>query len=323
MAAVTASTSEPTATPNALDQYQDYAIALSLLQTHRPVPKSSDQPDSDRSTIVIDAKFERFFLSCNSRRGDPPPSEISTVTPPKQLRDKYHSETLRIPADRESMLNVLSTVNIPLRLEKNIFWRNGTEWDQIPCRREGLLIRIAGTLLQLVAKLEKQDENGKRSAIVLRVSLKIEERVRVPDEEYKEMWRVRGREIMMMESLEKTLIKYQERLKKKIVVEDLKRVLMLLMERHYPGTVLENATADSIVARAYEAWNDIVFSKFKFGLHTVVNKEEDECSICLAPKCDEGVLRFSKCLHSFHQSCLFLWFKAKALTCPLCRYSLV
>lgn len=53
-----------------------------------------------------------------------------------------------------------------------------------------------------------------------------------------------------------------------------------------------------------------------------LNENETECGVCYENFGDRRIIRRLKCKHSFHQICVFEWFK-KASTCPLCRANLV
>ena len=50
----------------------------------------------------------------------------------------------------------------------------------------------------------------------------------------------------------------------------------------------------------------------------IVSNEDDQCSICLMPKCDMILIN---CKHYYHQKCLQEWKKQKSI-CPNCRVPL-
>ena len=50
----------------------------------------------------------------------------------------------------------------------------------------------------------------------------------------------------------------------------------------------------------------------------IISNEDDQCSICLMPKCDIILIN---CKHYYHQKCLTEWKKQRSI-CPNCRVPL-
>ena len=69
--------------------------------------------------------------------------------------------------------------------------------------------------------------------------------------------------------------------------------------------------------KALKLYNRILGSDLK----TEENKDEEsgDCSICLCElECGQKVIKWTKCLHLFHDHCILDWVPEKS-TCPLCR----
>ena len=72
--------------------------------------------------------------------------------------------------------------------------------------------------------------------------------------------------------------------------------------------------------RALKLYQNILFSGLKTEENT--NEDNEDCCICLSEKKrGQKVIKWTKCLHSFHDQCVLQWMRGYS-SCPLCREAL-
>lgn len=62
------------------------------------------------------------------------------------------------------------------------------------------------------------------------------------------------------------------------------------------------------------------YNKFNSGHESIQN--EDNCTICQNPYCENEAYRELECKHIFHKKCVDKWFKKGHNKCPLCRHDI-
>ncbi|CAL1406266.1 unnamed protein product [Linum trigynum] len=320
-----------TTASNGVNNQDNYEIFVSLLPAGGP-PKSLSS-DSTSSQILFNTQVDRIYTTTSAKSS-------SSSTLPRQIMVESRRSKFGIPADdsfgTESLSKkMVSRLNIPFPLEKNIYWRSlPSSWIKVEGSAE-LNSHIVRTVGRIMTGMKRGHE-GKN--VEVKLVLNIAKKIRVGEAEYQQICRAQ-QEGHAMDDLEKFLIKCQDHHAasttsrggggfERMSVDELKHVAEEHVMRVNSGVLISASDRvsiiDAVARRASREWGRALVSKLSNALVKVETSPTPssggECSICLAPKAN-SVVRLPSCVHTFHRDCLLQWLIHHTPNCPLCRSS--